>query len=104
MDQNLKRFKEQKSAAKQRGIEWRLEYWEWLQIWIDSDHLEERGIRKGQWVMSRPGDVGPYSADNVRIVLRETNTAETRGRPFKRRPKPVYRRLETIDLPSFPWL
>ena len=69
-------FKQQRCGAKERGIAWELEYWEWLQIWQDSGHLHERGPRKGQWVMSRPGDKGPYAAWNVKIVHCETNDAE----------------------------
>lgn len=70
------RFGEQKRLAKNRGIGWELEYWEWRQIWDDSGHLHERGTRKGEWVMSRKGDKGPYSFANVRIVRAETNIIE----------------------------
>ena len=72
------RFGEQKRVAKYRGIGWELEYWEWLQIWQDSGHLHDRGTKKGQWVMARNGDKGPYAANNVRIVLAETNNREAR--------------------------
>ena len=71
-----RRFKQQQSQAKVRGIEWRLEYWEWLQIWQDSGHLEERGTGKGQWVMGRNGDAGAYETGNVKIICVETNNSE----------------------------
>lgn len=45
-------------------------------IWQDSGHLHERGIRAGEWVMSRLGDVGAYEAGNVKIVRCETNNSE----------------------------
>jgi hypothetical protein len=73
-------YRKQKAQAKQRGIEWRLEYWEWLQIWQDSGHLDERGKLSGQWVMARNGDVGPYSANNVKIVHCETNNGDAAKR------------------------
>jgi hypothetical protein len=44
-DPLFKRFNQQRHTAKQRGIPWRLEFWEWLQIWQDSEHLHERGTR-----------------------------------------------------------
>jgi hypothetical protein len=69
-------YRLQKRQAGYRGIAWELEYWEWLQIWQDSGHLHERGTRKGEWCMSRPGDKGPYAAHNVRIVHCETNDEE----------------------------
>jgi hypothetical protein len=36
-------FKQQKAGAKHRGIPWRLEHWEWLQIWQDSGPGEWNG-------------------------------------------------------------
>lgn len=76
VDPLVKCFNQQKHGAKQRGIEWCLEYWEWLQIWKDSDHLHERGTRSGQWVMGRNGDIGPYRADNVKIIRAEKNNSD----------------------------
>src|SRR3954454_3882775 len=78
-DQIHRAYRTQRVQARQRGVEWQLEYWEWLQIWQDSGHLEERGPHCGQWVMARNGDVGPYSAGNVKIVHCETNN-EAAGR------------------------
>jgi hypothetical protein len=69
------RFKKQRERARQRGIPWRLEYWEWLQIWQDSDHVDERGRRSGEWVMGRNGDRGAYEASNVKIIRCETNNS-----------------------------
>lgn len=66
-------FMEQRSQAKSRGIAWELPYWQWLQIWQDSGHLHERGRRKGEWVMGRNGDAGPYAEWNVKIIRCETN-------------------------------
>ena len=76
VDKLLEAFRKQKKQAEYRGIDFKLEYWEWLQIWQDSGHLEERGCRKGQWVMSRYKDKGAYETGNVRIVRAETNNSE----------------------------
>lgn len=53
--------------AKFRKIEWLLTYEEWLQIWNDSGRWDQRGRGTGKYCMSRVGDTGPYSKDNVYI-------------------------------------
>ena len=70
------RFDSQKASAKIRGIPFLLSYEQWLKIWTDSGHLHERGIRKGQYVMSRFGDKGAYEAGNVRIITQQQNSSE----------------------------
>jgi hypothetical protein len=75
----LERFCRQRWGAKRRCIEWLFSYEEWLRVWQDSGHLHERGPRCGQYVMARKGDLGPYSADNVRIVRCEINGFESAG-------------------------
>jgi len=72
----LERFFEQRQAAKQRGIEWALDFWQWLEIWQSSGHLEERGRRKGCFQMCREGDTGAYCSSNVRIDLMQVNCSE----------------------------
>jgi hypothetical protein len=72
-------FRKQKNRAKGRRVEWKLAYWEWLQIWQDSGHLPDRGTHKGQWCMARRGDQGAYETGNVSIVRVETNN-EAAGR------------------------
>lgn len=69
-------YKKHKDRALSRGIPFEMEFWEWLQVWEESGHFHERGTRKGQWVMARFRDQGPYRVGNVRIVRAETNTAE----------------------------
>jgi hypothetical protein len=86
VDPLYSRFLEQRSKAKQRGIAWQLPYWEWLQIWEESGHLPERGRRKGEFVMARNRDRGPYAAAKVRIIRVETNNYQaTLGRPKRPR-------------------
>lgn len=54
-----RRFREQRAGAKQRKIEWQLPYWEWLQIWEESGRLNDRGTKKGCFVMARKGGYWP---------------------------------------------
>ena len=63
--------------AKQRDIPWELTYIQWRTIWAASGHWHERGFRKGQYVMARYGDKGPYSKDNVRICTVKENHVES---------------------------
>ena len=64
----------QKHNAIRRGIEFRLTYEEWLEIW--GDKLPLRGRTKGCYVMARHGDQGAYEIGNVKIIPREENDRE----------------------------
>lgn len=71
-----------KSKAKSRGIEFNLTYDEWWDIWQKSGKWEERGARKGQYVMSRYNDMGAYRVGNVFIQPHEDNRREAMlGKP-----------------------
>src|SRR6516164_7781107 len=72
-------FFEQRQAAKQRGIEWALDFWQWLEIWQASGHLHQRGRCRGQFQMCRLGDIGPYASSNVRIDRMEANASEAQA-------------------------
>ena len=67
------RFSEHKHAAKVRKIEFLLTFEEWLKIWIDSGYLHQRGCHKGEYVMARIADDGPYAVGNVEIITVEEN-------------------------------
>lgn len=77
-DRLKKAYGKQESSARARGIEWRLTFEEWLAVWTESGHLEQRGRRKGEYVMSRPADQGPYAVGNVCIVSNAKNLLEAR--------------------------
>lgn len=63
--------------AKRRGIEFNFSFDQWLQFWLDSGHWHQRGIKSADnYVMSRLGDTGPYSADNVVIKSNRDNVLE----------------------------
>jgi hypothetical protein len=71
--------------ARQRGIAFLLTFKEWWAIWEASGKWEQRGYHRGQYVMARNGDVGPYAVGNVRICTGAENSAEmnrnSRGKP-----------------------
>ena len=71
-------YRRQKNAAKARGIAWCFTFDSWLQVWSKSGRIEERGRGRGKYVMARFGDVGPYSPENVSIILYEQNAKDCR--------------------------
>lgn len=66
-------FHMQRVSARGRGIGFELTWDQWLNIWIVSGHLLERGKGAGKYCMARHGDVGPYAVGNVSIVTFEEN-------------------------------
>lgn len=74
-----------KQSANMRGIPFLLTFDEWCVLWSNSGKFAERGRRKGQYVMARHGDVGPYAVDNVKIVTCGENVSEAHlGKPRRR--------------------
>ena len=69
------KYSRQKSKAKHRGIDFLFTFEEWWDIWQKSGHWHERGLKCGQYVMARKGDVGPYSTGNVVIITTSENLA-----------------------------
>lgn len=76
-----RKYQRQWLNAEIRDIEFLLTFEEWLKLWADSGHFEERGCRKGQYVMARFGDKGPYTVENVRIVTNSENHLEKWANP-----------------------
>jgi hypothetical protein len=77
----------QKSMALKRKdkngnpIEWLFTFDEWIDLWLKSGKWHQRGCRRGQYVMSRFGDVGPYAPWNVEIkTVGENNIEAHKGR------------------------
>src|SRR5262245_44280183 len=91
--QLLQRFLQQRRQASQRGIQWQLDYWEWLRILQDSGHLHERGRHRGQWQMCRLADIGPYASSNVRIDRMEANASEGQNHQTPHPPRTSSHRL-----------
>jgi hypothetical protein len=70
------RFLCQRYTAGLRGIEWNLTFQEWWDWWQATGHYNERGCKKGMYVMSRPGDKGPYALNNIVCKTHVDNTLE----------------------------
>lgn len=65
------KFSTHRCNAAKRSIPFKLTYEEWLLVW--GDKLPLRGPRRGQLVMSRKDDRGPYKIGNVEIVTSSQN-------------------------------
>jgi hypothetical protein len=80
MDSDLKlaklRYNEQRQISKKRNVDFHLSFEDWFSIWQSSGFWSLRGRGPGKYVMSRYGDQGPYSKDNVFIQLWEKNYAD----------------------------
>lgn len=72
-DARLK-YRQHKSNAKRRGIEFDFTFEEWWDVW--APHYANRGTGPGNLQMCRTRDEGPYKAGNVRIDTRESNSKE----------------------------
>jgi hypothetical protein len=72
-----RKYKWQLNRAKDRGVPFLLSFEEWCDIWQSSGKWEQRGRLRGQYVMARFGDTGPYERSNVKICLVGENVAES---------------------------
>lgn len=82
----FRRYQSQKRQAQARGIEFRLTFWEWWSLWRDSGRYHQMGCRRGEYVMARIWDAGPYAVGNVEI---QTNAENTLTRLLRKRFKRV---------------
>ena len=81
--------------AKLRKIAWEFTYESWWEVWESSGKWEQRGRGKGKYVMSRIGDIGPYSPSNVFIQLNELNVSQgVKGK--KQDPELIAKRVSKI--------
>lgn len=77
------RFERHKLNAQRRGVEFRLTFAEWWDVWTRSGCYGRMGPRRDQYVMARIRDSGPYAVWNVQIQTARTNgldAVESRGR------------------------
>jgi hypothetical protein len=70
------KFKGCRGSARERNIVWELTFEQWWGIWAASGKWKKRGSYKGQYVMARYNDTGPYAVGNVRIITNTANTLE----------------------------
>jgi hypothetical protein len=66
------KYANHKGHATTRGIEFKLTFDEWWELW--EPHYAERGT--GRMVMCRTNDEGPYEMGNVRIDTQSNNAME----------------------------
>jgi len=71
-----RKYTEHRYNAKRRNIDFDLTFDQWKLIWEESGQIENMGRKLGQYCMSRKGDIGPYSMDNVFIQLHSQNAAD----------------------------
>jgi hypothetical protein len=71
-------FKNQKLNARKRGIPFDFTFGQWWELWTSSGKWNLRG--RGGYVMTRPGDAGPYCVNNVAIKTQAENLEEVRDR------------------------
>lgn len=64
--------------AQRQRIGFELTYDQWIAIWTESGHLNQRGTHHGLdgYCMARFGDEGSYAVENVRIITNRENLAE----------------------------
>jgi hypothetical protein len=67
VNKDLEKFTTSRLNAERRGIAFELTFEQWFDIWTKSGHYSERGRKRGQYVMARFGDEGPYAVGNVEI-------------------------------------
>lgn len=111
MDQELiqakQKFRNQKYKAQQRGIDWQLTFDQWYKWWQDTGHWHQRGITAGKYVMSRYGDQGPYSLDNIFCQTRDDNCREgnvkLKGRAAKSFTEEHRKHISQSCLGRVPW-
>lgn len=70
-----------RAHSKKRGIGFRISFDDWLAIWWESGHIDERGKHAGQYVMARIDDQGAYEVGNVCIVTCNQNHREKIASP-----------------------
>ena len=76
-----KAYREHAYNAKQAGIPFKLTFYDWLSIWLNSGKFYLRGNRGGRYCMCRFGDKGAYEVGNVRIDTINNNTKEKMNDP-----------------------
>lgn len=75
----LAAFHKHKARATALEIPFLFSFEQWCSWWetnLGPDWLKKRGIKKDQYHMARPGDIGPYSPENVKCVTCSQNISE----------------------------
>jgi len=71
--------RQRRDAIRLKRIEFLFTFEEWVNWWEDhlgSQWFKRRGQKRGQYVMARFGDKGPYASWNVECKLAEDNCSD----------------------------
>jgi DNA-binding CsgD family transcriptional regulator len=68
-------YLQQKENSEKRGIDFRLTFPEWWDVWQESGHWEQRGRGKDKYCMSRIADSGAYELGNIEIITGGQNSS-----------------------------
>jgi len=98
-----KAYTQHKSNAKQRGLEMRMTFDEWKDVWVQSGLWDHRGVGADKYCMCRHNDEGHYEVDNVFIAtnsnnLRDGNTGKVLSDGTKAKIADAKLGKERIDL------
>jgi hypothetical protein len=98
------KYRDHKRGATARGINFLLTFDEWWNIWQQSGYWDKRGCKKGQYCMSRIGDIGPYIVGNVFIQTHRQNILDCQNRnKFKTGPQDPIVILKKADSKAEDW-
>jgi len=98
----MSKYKMQKQNATARGIPFLLSYEQWLNIWVDSGKLHERGRGANKFCMCRYGDIGSYEVGNVFIGTGRENVRD--GNLGKRMTQEVRNKISKANKgKAHPW-
>lgn len=76
---DMEKFNSQRQSSKIRGIsfEFTLDEWtSWWEVNLGPEWRSLRGRKRGQYVMARKGDRGPYSIDNIECLVNTQNNSD----------------------------
>lgn len=70
------KYMRQTRQCQYREPDMKMTFDEWITMWVESGHWEERGRSRGNYCMSRYGDKGDYEVGNCYINLHSENSKE----------------------------
>lgn len=93
------KFRQHKQNAARRGVPFFLSFDEWLAVWLESGHYDQRGNQTAHgFVMARFGDSGPYAKGNVEIIPHAANVAQrNRTVALRRRMVRAWKAIDETD-------
>lgn len=71
-----KQFHNQHRSALVRNVPWEISLPEWVSVWRESGHYDERGRGRSGYCMARLGDKGAYAIGNVYITTAADNVRD----------------------------